>query len=216
MMRYWVRLNQGMNCLSWPGGTLRRLIQMDPRPKGRIATRILMLACLCLPETTNATARPATAIQDQAEYDIKAAFLINFARFVEWPTQAFAAPTAPLVLGIYGLDPFDRSAFNEIGSKPVNGRRLEVRRIRTLSGIDGCHFLFINSGGEGDLEAILEAVRNKPVLTVGDSAKFNATGGMIRFLIEDRKVRFEVNLPQVERVGLKVSAKLLSLAKVIR
>ena len=78
------------------------------------------------------------------------------------------------------------------------------------------HFLFINGVSEKDLAAVFDSVRNKHVLTVGDSATFNAAGGMIRFFIEERKVRFEINLPQVERVDLKVSANLLNVAKVIR
>jgi hypothetical protein len=181
----------------------------------RILTFGIVLGSLAI-SVTNAFPSHPEAAEDRQEYDIKAAFLINFARFTVWPDSAFSSPTAPLVLGIYGVDPFDRSTFDEIAKKPINGRRLEVRRIQSVSAIEGCHFLFINGVDDKTLSLVIDFLRNKPVLTVGESAGFQAAGGMIRFLVEAEKVRFEINLKQAARARLEVSSKLLALAKTIR
>ena len=159
---------------------------------------------------------PLQAPGDRAEYDIKAAFLFNFARFTEWPVEAFSSPNAPLVLGIYGVDPFSRAAVDDITSRSISGRRVEVRKLADLKTAEGCHMLFINGVDDKALAALIGAVKNKHILTVGEGERFGAVGGMIRFFIEDTKVRFEVNLREVQGADLKISAKLLSLAKVVR
>jgi hypothetical protein len=173
---------------------------------------ILLIGSLVLPLAVPALQSPG----DRAEYDIKAAFVFNFARFTEWPVEAFSGPNAPLVLGIYGVDPFSRAAVDDIASRPISGRRVEVRKLDDLKAVEGCHILFINGVDDKALAALIGAVKNKHVLTVGQGDRFGAVGGMIRFFIEDTKVRFEVNLREVQRADLKISAKLLSLAKVVR
>jgi hypothetical protein len=183
--------------------------------KRRVLTLGVVLVALSL-SATSASPTRAEAAEDRQEYDIKAAFLINFARFTVWPNSAFSGPNAPLVLGIYGIDPFDRSTFDEIAKKPINGRRLEVRRIQSVNAIEGCHFLFIHGVDDKTLPLVIDFVRNKPVLTVGDSAAFWSAGGIIRFVIDVENVRFEINLTEAARARLEVSSKLLALAKTIR
>ena len=182
----------------------------------RIATLAVLMILVFLPEMTPAEVPQGAALENGDEYDIKAAFLINFIRFTEWPGDAFAGPNTPLVLVIFGKDPFGRAAFNEVASKPVNGRRLEIRRTKNLKDIEGCHFLFINSVDDKALAAVINTVRNKHVLTVGEGSKFSEAGGMIRFYIENTNVKFEIKLTEVQHSDLKISANLLNLAKVIR
>jgi hypothetical protein len=177
--------------------------------------KLALLLILSLSVPVNAGLQDQ-GVADQAEYDIKAAFLFNFARFTEWPDQAFAGPTAPLVLGIYGVDPFNRSTLDEISSRSISGRRVEVRKMDDPKTLGDCHIIFVNGIDDKNLATLMSSIKNKPVLTVGESEKFGPSGGMIRFYIEDTKVRFEVHLPQVQRANLKISAKLLSLARVVR
>ncbi len=160
----------------------------------------------------------ATALaQDGAgEYDIKAAFLFNFARFAEWPPSEFGSATQPLVIGIVGEDPFDSQTLDTLAHKNVNGRPLEIRHFKDVRGIDACQILFVGSVKDKELAAILDGVKGKSILTVGESAAFLAAGGMIRFRLQDEKIRFEVNLLHVEIGSLKLSAKLLSVAIIVR
>src|SRR6185436_19429850 len=101
--------------------------------------------------------------------------------------------------------------------RTINGRHFEVRRIQDVKGIDGCQLVFVGSLDAKTLSGVLNAAREKHILTVGESsAKFAGAGGMIAFFTEDERVRFEINLTQVERAGLKISSKLLSLARLVR
>jgi hypothetical protein len=185
-------------------GSFYRACCIKPRAR---ATSIILVVSIVLQLVNGVTV--VRAADERGEYDIKMAFLVNFARFTEWPNEAFTGPNTPLVLGIYGGNPFD-------GTKAVNGRRLEVRRIGDLKDIAGCHLLFIDRDHEKNLASVMIAIKNKPVLTVGEGDKFGPAGGMIRFFIDDTQVRFEINLQEVQRANLKISAKLLGVAKVIR
>jgi YfiR/HmsC-like len=154
---------------------------------------------------------------DQAptEYQVKAAFLLNFARFVEWPPRAFASATSPLGVCVLGEDPFGEALDRAVLGKTLSDRTLMVRRGKKLQELDGCEILFISASERGRLPEILGELRNAPVLTVGDSEEFAARGGGVQFTLEDNHVHFMVNVDATERAGLKVSSKLLSLAHVV-
>jgi len=153
---------------------------------------------------------PATAAEGALdEYQVKAAFIKNFAKFVAWPP---AAPRA-LTLCILGDDPF-REAF-QAKSELGDGRSLVGRRIGRVQEAGDCQILFVPPGGRAVIPEIVAALEGKPVLTVGDGEGTAKAGLMLGFVIEDRKVRFEANLDSVSSSGLTVSSRLLGLAKTV-
>lgn len=158
-------------------------------------------------------AQPAVATK---EYEVKAAFLFNFARFVEWPTNAFTSPQAPLVIGILGTDPFG-AALNEIvRGEIVNGHPLIIQRYRNIEEVQTCHILFISSSEARRLEQIFKSLRGKNVLTVGESDGFAQSGGIIRFIADQNRIRFRVNLDAARAAELTISSKLLRAAEIVK
>jgi hypothetical protein len=147
-----------------------------------------------------------------SEYEIKAAFVFNFAKFVTWPEKSFTSPDQPFTIGILGRDPFGDTLEDVIGDKTVQGRKIEILRLRRLQGHPACHILFIAESERPDLRDILSQLEGTGVLTVSDMPEFAARGGMIQLVMENYKVRFAIHTPSAERAGLKISAKLLSLA----
>ncbi|MEW6156988.1 MAG: YfiR family protein [Verrucomicrobiota bacterium] len=148
-----------------------------------------------------------------SEYQIKAAFLYNFAKFVEWPESAFDSTNAPIVFGIIGEDPFNSDLEATIENKTINNRPVVIRRFRSDRELQRTHVLFISSSERRRLESILERVKGFPTLVVGDEIeRFCQRGGMINFIMEERKVRFQINQVRAEQEGLKISSKLLKLA----
>jgi len=154
--------------------------------------------------------------QDAGEYPVKAAFLYNFAKFVEWPPEAMGASSAPLVLGVLGDDPFGSSIDQLVAGKTANGRQLSVRRLKWGQDLGQCHILFICSSERKRVPQILDSLKGTTVLTVGEMEQFSQQGGMIQFVLEQSKVRFEINVGAADRARLRVSSKLLALAKTVR
>jgi len=148
------------------------------------------------------------------EYEVKAAYLYNFAKFVEWPAVAFEKPQTPYSICVLGSDPFGQ--FLDIAAaESVQGRRMTVRRVGDVKGVAGCHILFVSASERRKLPDILDALGKFPTLTVGENDDFTRGGGCMRFFLLGDKVRFEINVQATERAHLKVSAKLLSLARVV-
>lgn len=147
-----------------------------------------------------------------AEYRVKAAFILNFTRFVEWPKNAFESDSSPLVIGILGTDPFGKSLDETVQGETVNGRKLEVRRFTSLGDVEGCHVLFVSATEARSVKIITQRLQNQPVLTVGDGEGFTKAGGMIALYTENRRIRFRVNAETGRRAGLTFSSKLLRLA----
>jgi len=145
------------------------------------------------------------------EYDIKAAYLFNFAQFVQWPPQAFSSPGAPLVIGILGSDPFGGKLDRIVRGEVVRGHRLAVRHYGGVGELKGCQILFIPKTESGRVGEALAAVRGSAVLTVGDSDHFVAQGGMIGFIMAGTSVRFQINSSAAQREGLTISSRLLRL-----
>ena len=149
------------------------------------------------------------------EYQVKAAFLFNFAKFVEWPTEAFSDPNAPLVITVFGEDPFNGS-LEAVKGKLVNNRKLTIRRVKDIQDIGKSNVLFVSPSAKKELARILEALQGQSVLTVGEDGVFTQCGGIINFVKEDNRVRFEVNVSAAERAGLKISSRLLALARIVK
>lgn len=149
------------------------------------------------------------------ERDVKAVFLLNFAQFVEWPAEAFAESTSPIVIGILGEDPFGRVLDDVVQGEVVKNRRLTVERFQHVDEVDTCHILFISSSETQRYEQILAALQRRSILTVGDREGFAASGGMIRFVTEQNRIRFRVNVAAIKAARLVVSSRLLRAAEIV-
>jgi hypothetical protein len=157
----------------------------------------------------------AHAQEALSEYQIKAAYLYNFLKFVEFPSDSFADPLAPMVIGVVGDDPFGSALPQVVIGKTVQGRDLVIRMYRAGEDLRRANILFISASERKRLPMILSSLRGASVLTVSDIAEFTEAGGMIQFLNEDDRVRFAINVDAISRAKLKMSSKLLSLAKTV-
>ena len=159
----------------------------------------------------------AIAQQSSAgEYELKAAMLYNLARFVEWPASAYADAQAPTIVCLLGRDPFGSFLTSLAAKQTVNGRPLQIRRVRNNADLNGCHILYISSSERKNIGPILAGLRGSSVLTVGEMAQFATRGGMVQFELEDKQVHFNINLDASLRADLKISARLLVLAKIVK
>jgi hypothetical protein len=145
-----------------------------------------------------------------AEYEVKAAYLYNFAKFVEWPA---ASGRDTFVLGILGRDPFGPLLDAVMAGKNVSGRRLTIRRFASVEEVEGVDMLFIASSESARVGEVLKRVEGVPTLTVGETDGFVGRGGMLGFRVMDEVVRFDVDLDQSSRAGLKVSSQLVRVAR---
>jgi len=150
-----------------------------------------------------------------SEYDVKAAFLFNFAKFVEWPAAAFRDASEPIVLGVVGDDPFGDTLDRMLAEKKIRGRTLVVKRFETVDSLERCHILFVSRAESAHLDRVLARIHGTPTLTVGDGERFAEVGGMIGFTVERSRVRFDVDLQAARRAGLNPSSELLKVARVV-
>jgi YfiR/HmsC-like len=149
-----------------------------------------------------------------SEYQVKAAFLLNFARFIEWPKSAFTDAQSPFALCILGDDPFDGTLDALVESETVGGRKVVVQRLRHTPAPKSCQVLFI-ARSEKDVSEILAGL-GTGVLTVGDEDGFLRDGGIIAFAVEDRHVRFDINQRAAAKASLTLSARLLKVARSVK
>ncbi len=188
---------------SWPG--------VFPARGLRWGSRVLVCAAWLL---SGVTMQAQTAVSAQ-EYQVKAAFLYNFAKFVEWP-DAVSGQGEPLVIVVFGRDPFGPILEHTVWGRKINDRPLVVRHTTRLEELMPCHILFVGSPEKHRLAEVLRLVRNSSVLTVSEVEDFLELGGAVKFVTEENKVRFAINIEATRRAGLRISSRLLSLAKVIR
>lgn len=181
----------------------------------------IVIACSLL-VTVQARADSASS----REYQVKAAFLYNFINFIDWPDEndenTDTDKKNPIVIGILGKNPFG-NAFEPIKDKEVKDRKVTVKHFKNLEELkkiiesstaaQQCHLLYISSSEKENLKNILNLIKDKSILTVGDTENFLESGGIINFLMEDNKVCFEINKTAAERAKLKIRSKLLRLAK---
>jgi hypothetical protein len=151
-----------------------------------------------------------------SEYEVQAAYLFNFAKFTEWPATAFPQENAPIVLAVLGRDPFGNILDRTFSGQKIGARNFEIRRGARLEDIGACHILFVSGSESGRLEAVFEGLRNLNVLTVSDIEKFAGSGGTLGFFVDEKKIRFEANPDAAQRAGLKLSSKLLKLARIVK
>lgn len=150
-----------------------------------------------------------------SEYQVKAAFLFHFAQYVDWPPEAFQNASAPLTYCTLGEDPFHGALEASLNGKTIGTHPLRIKHLKQNRDANGCQVLFLSAAEEKSVVESLERLRGAPVLTVGDSENFARDGGMIRFCLQDNKVRFEINVSAAEHAGLRISARLLALAKTV-
>lgn len=158
------------------------------------------------------TVGAAMAQTEVSEYEVKAAFLYNFTRFVEWPSSSLQSTRNQFVIGVFGQDPFGPVLDRTVADKKVNGADLVVHRFSSLAALEPCQILFIGATEQAQLIEVLRAVQGNAVLTVGETEGFLEQGGIINLRVAERKIRFEVNADAAERFGLKISSQLLKLA----
>jgi hypothetical protein len=179
--------------------------------RGPLALFALALALAAGPGAVPARADAAVGM----EYQLKAVFLYNFTQFVDWPAEAFAGPDAPLVIGILGQDPFEKYLDDVVRGETAAGHPILVKRYRDLDSARGCHVLFVGGEESRKPEALLASLKDRLVLTVGDSGEFSKRGGMIDFVTRQGKIRFQINVESVRAAKLTVSSKLLRLADIV-
>jgi hypothetical protein len=157
---------------------------------------------------------PASAVPPQSrvdEYQIKAAFLYNFAKFVQFP--ASDERPGPLVIGVLGDDPFGDILDAAVKGKTVQGREIVVRRLRDDDDLRHCHIAFVGASERRRVPEIVAHANDAGVLTVSESPHFLREGGIVRFYVEANRVRFQIDAAAAERAGLKINSLLLSLAQ---
>jgi hypothetical protein len=151
-----------------------------------------------------------------SEYQVKAIYLFNFGRFVQWPPNAMAAKGDAFSICVLGQDPFGASLDSTLAGETLEGKPLAVKRISTPRDAGECRILFISSTEENHLKEILVALDESSILTVSDMPAFSRRGGMIQFVLEGDKVRFEINLAKAETAKLTLSSELLKVATTVR
>jgi hypothetical protein len=161
---------------------------------------------------------PAACAHGQAldEYQVKAAFLYNFAKFVEWPPEAFKSPKDPILVCVLGHNPFGNALEEAIRGKSIAGRAFAYRHVSDAESASACQILFVGSEESKHFRSLLENLKPMGILTVGEAQGFAASGGVINFKLDDGRVRFEINMAAAEHEQLHISAKLLSLAQIVK
>jgi hypothetical protein len=154
--------------------------------------------------------------QKSEEYRVKAAFLFNFAKFVEWPPQAFANSSDPIRICVLGQNPFGSALEDAVRDKTAEGRTFLVRQVSGEQPVAGCQILFIGLSERKRLHTILGEIKTQGVLTVGETDAFASEGGMINFKIEGGRVGLQINVNAAEQARLRISSKLLSLAQIVK
>lgn len=154
---------------------------------------------------------PVSAHALPKEYEVKAAFLYNFAQFVEWPASSMPAGS-PFKLCVLGNDPFGKTIDSVLQGETVRARPIEILRIDDTETVGQCNMLFVGSSYSNQLDQLLEQVKHRPILTVSDMGDFAFNGGIIHFVPQQRKIRFIINPEAAQKAGLKISSQLLKLA----
>lgn len=171
----------------------------------KVVRNLALLWVLVCPVTQAAT----------SEYQLEAVFLFNFTQFVEWPAQTFASADSPLLICVLGEDPFGDMLDNIVRGENVSGHPLMIERHRDAAAVNRCHILFFAPSEMQTYKPVLQKLKNSSVLTVGGFEGFALNGGIIRFLVMDRKLRLRININAMREAGLGISSKLLRQADLI-
>lgn len=190
--------------------------QRSARPWSTVARRLVIgvaLFCGLLAGIQPADCGEAGGF---TEYQVKALYLLNFTKYVEWPAEAFPTADSPITIGVLGEDHFGDDLKKTVEGKTVNGRAIVIQAVEKCSELGKCQVLFISGSEKKRLGEILGKVKTLPILTVGESEQFTQQGGIINFVKKDGKVRLEIDLNAARQAKLQVSSKLLSVADTVR
>jgi hypothetical protein len=171
----------------------------------RLVCVLVLLLVPCGPTSAGAATAPS-------EYEVKAAFLCSFAEFVEWPPDG---QSGRLTVGILGDDPFGRLLDETVANRTMRTKQLEVKRLVSLEEALRCQIVYVSASEAPRLEAILQTLGPESILTVSDISRFAQRGGIIGFTLEQRRVRFEINVEAAEAAKLRISSRLLKLARIV-
>jgi len=158
----------------------------------------------------------AFALDAAKEYEIKAAYLLNLAKFVTWPDRSFKSANATFYICVLGKDPFGERLDVVIANQSIFGHPVAVRRIATVAEAQGCHSVFISDSEQLRMPAIFAALKNQPVLTVGDIDNFVIQGGMVQFFPRDNKIRLMLDPEAFSDASLKAGSRLMQLAQLVK
>ena len=173
----------------------------------------LLLWGWCAPLAGQALADAAYA-DVAVEYQVKSAFIHNFTKFIDWPPGAFEGEKSPFRIGILGSGLIDKSLM-DLNGKKVNQRSLEISRVQNLEKISQYHVIFVNPSENKRTQSILQTLKGTGILTIGDTPGFAEQCGVVNFYLKSGKVRFEVNIEASQRENLKISSRLLRLARIV-
>jgi hypothetical protein len=188
-------------------GTANPAIRRESR---RPAALVLLLLVLLV-----SSSGVGAQANSPSEYQVKAAFLFNFAKFIDWPSNSFDDANSPFTVCVLGHDPFGHALDDELHGKIIGDRPLAVQRLKDKAQARRCQVVFVSSSESTHQSEILESLRGASMLLVGEANNFATSGGTIQFTTEDNHVRFTINIDAANRSGLNFSSKLLGLAKIV-
>jgi YfiR/HmsC-like len=197
-------------------------VVLGPSRAARPVRSVLMVCAIALAALMGIAVPAAAQETEQGfidrEYPLKALFLYNFASYIKWPDNVFANNQEPFVIGVLGKSPID-DTLKQIAATPnkkIDGRRIVIQDFDTAADIKPCQILFVSKSiPSQQQQAVIAALKDRPVLIVGESDGFAKAGGSVNFLVAANKIRFEINLAQTKKQQLDVSSKLLSMASIV-
>ncbi|MBU1319054.1 MAG: YfiR family protein [candidate division Zixibacteria bacterium] len=171
---------------------------------------VILLVLVC----TAAIGVPTTVHADKpTEYQLKVAYLYNFIKFVEWPTNVLSEDDTLLQICVLGENPFGPALDEMVSGKEISGRQISIVYAKTLAKLDSSHVVFVARSETDNLDKILEQLEGVSILTISDIDGFVQRGGIIGFLTEDNKIRFIINVDVAEKAGLQISSQLLRMSR---
>jgi len=185
-----------------------RLLTRRSSATWKMGRYVLLFSAACL--LGRGTQEVSAQSLSSREYEIKAAYLYNFIKYVDWPSSGDT-----ITIGVLGGNPFG-TALAPLDGKIVKGRRLLIKEVASLRDAQKCQIIFVSSSEKSRLQEIFENLKSARVLTVGETQGFASSGGIINFVEENNKVRFEINADAARRTGLNISSELLKLAKLVK
>ncbi len=193
-----------------------------PQPDQSHATRAALVArwmrrfvlAIALSCVSSGFGKPGS--DEAKEYPVKAAMMGKFLKYVDWPTTRVEEDETPMIVGVFGADPFGKAIDTVFVGQTYRGHPYQVRRVETLADVPACHVLFIPKTEVEQLDAIVRVAAGKSILLVGESEGFARRGGIINFYFEKKNPRFEVNPQAAKREELKISSSLLKLARIVK
>lgn len=191
------------------------MVVLKSLPPNRVVAKRLLgiLAAIAFFLLGCAGSAQAQAELQAAEYRVKAAFVYKFGDYIEWPSEAFAGPNSPLVIGVVGADALADELAHIAAGRTIGGRPVAVRKLKYGEPLVGLHVIFVGRSSSEQQAFALNAIKGRPALTVTESADGLTLGSMINFVVVSDKVRFDVALSPVEEGRLKISSRLLSVAR---